>query len=60
MSGENLLKLPDNVGYIDAATTDPCTNAIHNLTIGKVSGDVVCVFGAGPIGFRVQCAKAWC
>lgn len=58
---KNLLKLPDNVGYIDAATTDPCANAIHSLTIGKVGeGDVVCVFGAGPIGlFAVQCAKAY-
>lgn len=57
----NLLKLPDNVDYIDAATTDPCANAIHGLCQARVQeGDTVCIYGAGPIGlFAIQCAKVF-
>jgi len=56
---ENLLLVPDNVSFEDAATTDPCANAIHGLERGKFEvGDVVCVYGVGPIGlFAVQVAK---
>ena len=58
---ENLMKLPDNVDYLDAATTDPCANAIHGLTRGNIQvGDTVCIYGAGPIGlFAIQCAKVF-
>ena len=57
----NLMKLPDHVGYIDAATTDPCANAIHGLRQARVKeGDTVCIYGAGPIGlFAIQCAKVF-
>lgn len=57
---KNLLHLPDNVNDEDAATTDPCANAMHALTIGKFSpGETVCVYGVGPIGlYAIQCAKA--
>ncbi len=57
----NLMKLPDNVDYLDAATTDPCANAIHGLNQAKLQeGETVAVYGAGPIGlFAVQCAKAF-
>lgn len=56
----NLLKVPDNVGYIDAATTDPCGNALHSLAQAKLQpGETLCVYGAGPIGlFAIQAAKA--
>ena len=55
-----LLKLPDNVSYEDAATMDPCANAMHGIAQGGVKeGDIVCVYGTGPIGlFACQCAKA--
>jgi L-iditol 2-dehydrogenase len=57
----NLLKIPDNLGYLEAATTDPCANAVHSLLLGDVKeNDTVCVFGTGPIGlFAIQCAKAF-
>lgn len=57
----NLLKLPDNVGYIDAATVDPCANALHGIKQANlVPGDTLCVFGSGPIGlYAIQCAKAF-
>ena len=55
----NLLKVDDKVSYEDAATTDPCANALHSMMIGEFKpGDSVCVYGAGPIGlFAVQYAK---
>lgn len=55
----NLLKLDDKVSYEDAATTDPCANALHSMMIGEFKpGDSVCVYGSGPIGlFAVQYAK---
>ena len=52
-------KVDDKVSYEDAATTDPCANALHSMMIGEFKpGDSVCVYGAGPIGlFAVQYAK---
>lgn len=54
----NLLKVPGNVSYEDAATLDPCGNAFHGLhQAGFKAGDSVCVVGAGPIGlFAAQIA----
>lgn len=50
----NLLHLPENVGYFEAATTDPLANALHVLKRGAFNpGDIVCVFGAGPIGLYI-------
>jgi len=56
----NMLKVPDNVGYLDAATTDPCGNALHGLAQAKLKpGETFLAYGAGPIGlFAVQIAKA--
>ncbi len=56
---KNLLKIPDNVGYTDAATTDPCANAIHALLLAKPKkDDVLCVFGSGPIGlYAIACSR---
>ncbi|WKY44305.1 galactitol-1-phosphate 5-dehydrogenase [Eubacteriaceae bacterium ES2] len=55
----NLLKVPDNVSYEDAATIDPCANAYHALSQANFQkGDSVCVVGTGPIGlFAAQYAK---
>nr|WP_281419759.1 galactitol-1-phosphate 5-dehydrogenase [Evansella tamaricis] len=56
---ENLLKVPDSISYEDAATTDPCANALHAMTRAEFkAGDSVCIYGAGPIGlFAVLYAK---
>ncbi|MDR3353727.1 MAG: galactitol-1-phosphate 5-dehydrogenase [Synergistaceae bacterium] len=56
---ENLLKLPDKVGYLDAATTDPCANALHGLAQSRLqSGEVFVAYGAGPIGlFAIQVGR---
>lgn len=55
----NLLKVPDNVTYEDAATLDPAANAYHALMRGQFKeGDTVVVVGTGPIGlFAAQYAK---
>lgn len=55
----NLLKIPDNVSYLDAATTDPCANAFHGIAQSKLKpGEVFVAYGAGPIGlFAIQIAK---
>lgn len=55
----NLLKVNDNISYEDAATTDPCANALHGMDRAEFHpGDSVCIYGAGPIGlFAVQYAK---
>lgn len=55
----SLLKIPDRVSYEDAATIDPCANAMHALIRGEFkAGDTVCVYGSGPIGlYAIQCAK---
>lgn len=55
----NLLRISDNISYEDAATTDPCANAIHGMARADFKpGDSVCIYGAGPIGlFAIQYAK---
>ena len=57
---DNLLHIPENVSYMDAATTDPAANAIHGITQAALQpGEVFVVYGAGPIGlFAIQVAKA--
>ena len=56
----NLMRLANSISWEDAATTDPCANAMHALHISEFqAGETVCVYGAGPIGlYAVQCAKA--
>lgn len=60
VSESSLLKVPDTVSYIDAATTDPAANAMHGLAQAQMKkGDFVCAYGAGPIGlYAIQAAKA--
>ncbi|MDR1105472.1 MAG: galactitol-1-phosphate 5-dehydrogenase [Treponema sp.] len=55
----NLLRLPPEISYEDAAATDPCANALHAMTrSGFKSGESVVIYGAGPIGlFALQYAK---
>lgn len=55
----NLIKIPDNVSYEDAATIDPCANAYHGLSRGNFkAGESVAIVGSGPIGlFAAQYAK---
>ncbi|MEG0377934.1 MAG: galactitol-1-phosphate 5-dehydrogenase [Eubacterium sp.] len=55
----NLLKVPENVSFEDAATIDPCANAYHGLARANFkAGESVCVVGTGPIGlFAAQYAK---
>lgn len=56
---DNLLYVPENISFEDAATTDPCANAFNALNQGVFTkDDSVCVYGVGPIGlFAVQIAK---
>ena len=55
----NLLKVDPKVSFEDAATTDPCANALHGMKRAEFKpGDSVAIYGAGPIGlFAVQYAK---
>jgi L-iditol 2-dehydrogenase len=55
----NLLRLPPEISYEDAAATDPCANALHAMArSGFKSGESVVIYGAGPIGlFALQYAK---
>lgn len=55
----NLLRIPDNVSELCAATLDPLANALHGLRVGGFKpGHKVCVYGAGPIGlYMIQAAK---
>lgn len=56
----NLLKVNENIDYLDAAIMDPAANALHCLARGNFQKeDTLCVYGAGPIGLLViQAAKA--
>jgi L-iditol 2-dehydrogenase len=56
----NLLKLPSNVSYLDAATTDPAANAVHGITQANLQPhETFVAYGSGPIGlFGIQIAKA--
>ena len=58
---ENLLPLPDAVGLVQAALTEPAAVALHALRQGGVQpGDAVAILGCGPIGMLVaQWAHVW-
>ena len=58
---ENLIKIDSSIDPIEAATFDPCANAIHGLDIANMKkGETVCIYGVGAIGlFALQCAKAF-
>lgn len=48
---QNLLRVPDTVGLDEAAMTEPAGVALHAVKRGGCTvGDVVAIFGAGPIG----------
>jgi L-iditol 2-dehydrogenase len=57
----NLLKITPEIDPVEAATFDPCANAMHAIGIaGLKEGENVSIYGAGPIGlFALQCAKAY-
>ncbi len=47
----NLLKVDDKVSYEDAATTDPCANALHSMMIGE--------FKPGRFCLCLRCRSNW-
>ena len=53
-----MLKVAPQVSFEDAATLDPCANAMHGLRRAPFApGDSRCVYGAGPIGqLALRCA----
>ena len=57
----NIVPVPDNLSYEEAAMTEPAAVAIHALRQAAIEmGDNVAIFGAGPIGLMLaQWAKAW-
>lgn len=59
---ERLFKIPDNVGYEEAALVEPVSVAYHGVWRsggGAAPHDRVLVFGAGPIGlFALLACKA--
>jgi len=57
---ERLFKIPDNVGYEEAALVEPLSVAYHGVwrsAGGVAPHDQVVVFGGGPVGL---CALATC
>jgi threonine dehydrogenase-like Zn-dependent dehydrogenase len=53
-------KLAPEVGYEEAATTEPLANSLHAARMGTpANGEQVVIFGAGIIGLGIiQCIKA--
>ena len=51
VAGGNLRKLPESMGYAEAALVEPLACVMNGQNkVGLVSGDTVVVLGAGPIG----------
>ena len=68
LKGDRLNRIPDNVGYDEASAAGPFACAINaQEQLGIEPGDVVVVFGAGPIGcmhIRIargvhECGPVW-
>ncbi len=57
----NLVPIPENVSYEEAAMTEPCAVALHALRRAQIEiGDVVVIYGPGTIGMLIaQWARAW-
>ncbi len=57
----NLVFVPENVPFEQAAMCEPCAVAIHALgQVGIMLDDTVAIFGAGTIGLiAAQVAMAW-
>jgi len=52
VSDDNILKIPDNVSYYEAAMTDPVSVALHAVRKANIeAGQTAVVFGLGAIGF---------
>ncbi len=52
VSEDNIIHIPDNVSYYEAAMTDPVSVALHAVRKANVeAGQTVVVFGLGAIGF---------
>ena len=49
---ENVLPVPEDVSFEEAAMTEPAAVALHGVLRGgaPAEGDAVAVFGAGPVG----------
>jgi len=56
---ENLLKIPDNVSYEEAAFSEPIAVCLHANEMASIRpGDVVLVIGSGPMGLiNLQISK---
>lgn len=57
----NLVLVPDNVSFEEAAMCEPCAVAIHALSqVGVEYGDTVAISGAGTIGIMLaMVAESW-
>lgn len=57
---DNLIPLPDAVGFEAGAMVEPAAVAVHALAAAPMRlGDTIAIFGAGPIGLMAaQLAKA--
>lgn len=55
------VKLPDNVSLEEGALAEPLSVGVHVSRLAKIApGDVVAVFGAGPVGLlAASCALAF-
>ncbi len=56
---ENLIPMPDNVGYPEGAAIEPAAVTLHGMQKARVNpGDLVAVLGCGALGlFAIQFAK---
>lgn len=56
---KNLVRLPDEVSFIEGATVEPAAVTLHGVKkVGVQAGDTVAVLGSGAIGlFAIQFAK---
>ena len=58
---ENLVPLPDSVGFCEAAMIEPAAVSLHGLMrCGVGIGDIVLIYGAGSIGLMTgMLARIW-
>lgn len=57
----NLVPMPDNLSYEQAAMSEPVSVALHSLRRAKIEiGDTVAIYGPGTIGLLIgMWVKAW-
>ncbi len=52
--GFNVYKVPEEVGWVEAATTEPLANSLHATQLGTpADGQNLMIFGAGIIGLGI-------